>query len=189
MNQFTRSFFDRGLAVLLASLMLYAGSAIPVTAQSSATTQLAKLRFDGETTLRGVLPDEGLVAKLLPGILENPTVAGDRPKAPQGGSVTLTPFTVFFGNQPLGYPSDPIPVTLTNNQSVSLSITSIATRSGHGEFSQTNNCGRSLSPHSSCTINVVFTPQVKGQHAGTLTVTDNGPGGSQYSSLGGIGGL
>lgn len=101
--------------------------------------------------------------------------------------VTLTPFTVSFGYQPVGYPSDPIPVTLANNQPVNLSITSIATKSGHGEFSQTNNCGTSLSPFSSCIINVVFTPQVKGNHAGTLTVTDNGPGGSQYSSLGGIG--
>ena len=104
--------------------------------------------------------------------------------------VTLTPFTVNFGNQPLGYPSDPIPVTLTNNQSVILSITSIAIQSGHGEFTQTNNCGRALSPYSSCTINVVFTPQVRGRYAGTLLVTDNGPGGGlQYSSLGGIGGL
>jgi SdpC family antimicrobial peptide len=84
MNQFTRSFFERGLAVLLASLMLYTGSAVPVTAQPLATTQPAN--YDGETVFRGVLLDDGPVAKLFPEIWENPTVVGYRDQAMQAGS-------------------------------------------------------------------------------------------------------
>ncbi len=38
----------------------------------------------------------------------------------------------------MGQPSAPQAVTLTNNQSVSLTITSITTS---GDYSQTNNCG------------------------------------------------
>ena len=81
--------------------------------------------------------------------------------------VTLTPSSVNFGSQWVGYPSSPQPVTLANHESVSLSIASITTS---GDYSQTNNCGASLKPNSSCTISVVFTPKAKGTRTGTLTV-------------------
>src|SRR5271157_5894543 len=92
------------------------------------------------------------------------------PGCPSAGSgtVTLTPNSLNFGNQTLGQPSSPQPVTLTNNQSVSLTINSSITASG--DYSQTNNCGSSLNPNSSCTINVVFTPSQTGTRTGTLTV-------------------
>jgi SdpC family antimicrobial peptide len=85
MNQFTRSFFDRGLAVLLASLMLYTGLAVPATAQSPTTTQPA--RYDGETVFQGVFLDDGPVAKLFPEIWENPTVVGYRDQVMQANTV------------------------------------------------------------------------------------------------------
>src|SRR5438309_11245913 len=44
-----------------------------------------------------------------------------------GGSVTLSPNSLNFGNQTVGVPSTAQTVTLTNSQTVSLSITSIAT--------------------------------------------------------------
>ena len=101
-----------------------------------------------------------------------------------GGTVTLSPTSLNFGNQTVGQPSTPQPVTLTNNQSVSLTITSITTS---GDYSQTNNCGTSLNANSSCTINVVFTPTTTGTRTGTLTVNDNGPGNPQTASLTGVG--
>jgi Bacterial Ig domain/Transmembrane protein 131-like N-terminal len=101
-----------------------------------------------------------------------------------GGSVTLTPNSLNFGNQTVGQPSPPQAVTLTNNQSVSLTINSIT---ASGDYSQTNNCGSSLNPNSSCTINVVFTPTQTGTRTGTLTVNDNGPGSPQTASLTGVG--
>jgi len=101
-----------------------------------------------------------------------------------GGSVTLTPSSLNFGSVTVGQPSPPQAVTLTNNQSVSLTITSIATS---GDYSQTNNCGSSLNANASCTINVVFTPTVTGTRTGTLSVNDNGPGSPQTASLTGVG--
>jgi hypothetical protein len=101
-----------------------------------------------------------------------------------GGTVTLSPTSLNFGNQTVGQPSAPQAVTLSNNQSVSLSITSITTS---GDYSQTNNCGSSLPANSSCTINVVFTPTTTGTRTGTLSVTDNGPGSPQTASLTGVG--
>ncbi|HZQ70072.1 MAG TPA: choice-of-anchor D domain-containing protein [Terriglobales bacterium] len=101
-----------------------------------------------------------------------------------GGTVTLSPTSLDFGNQTVGVPSTAKTVTLTNNQSVSLSITSIATS---GDYSQTNTCGTSIGANSSCTISVVFTPTTTGTRTGTLTVTDNGPGSPQTASLTGVG--
>jgi Abnormal spindle-like microcephaly-assoc'd, ASPM-SPD-2-Hydin/NHL repeat len=43
-----------------------------------------------------------------------------------------------------------------------------------GDFAQTNNCGGSLAPATSCGITVTFTPTVTGSDAGTLTVNSNG---------------
>jgi hypothetical protein len=100
------------------------------------------------------------------------------------GTVTLTPTSLNFGNQTVGTPSSLLPVALANNQSTSLTISSIAVS---GDYSQTNNCGTSLPANSSCTINVVFTPTATGTRTGTLTVTDSGPGGPQTSGLTGVG--
>lgn len=101
-----------------------------------------------------------------------------------GGTVTLTPSSLNFGNVMVGSSSSPQPVTLANNQSVSLSISSITTS---GDYSQTNNCGTSLGANASCTINVTFTPSTTGTRTGTLTVNDNGPGSPQTASLTGVG--
>jgi len=101
-----------------------------------------------------------------------------------GGTVTLSPSSLNFGNQTVGTTSSPQAVTLTNSQSVSLSITSITTS---GDYAQTNNCGTSLAANSSCTINVTFTPTTSGTRTGTLTVNDNGPGNPHTASLTGTG--
>src|SRR5205807_528330 len=100
------------------------------------------------------------------------------------GTVTLTPNSLNFGNQTVGVTSAPQNVTLANNQSVSLSITSIAT---NGDYAQTNTCGTSVAANSSCTISVTFTPTTTGTRTGTLTVTDNGLGSPQTASLTGVG--
>jgi hypothetical protein len=100
------------------------------------------------------------------------------------GTVTLTPNSLNFGNQTVGTASSPQTVTLANNQSVSLSITSVA---ASGDYSQTNTCGTSVPANGSCTISVTFTPTTSGTRTGTLTVTDNGPGSPQMASLTGVG--
>ncbi len=73
--------------------------------------------------------------------------------------VGLYPASLSFGLQPVGTISSAQQITLTNHQPVSLSISSIATS---GDYSQSNDCGTSLAPNASCTINVSFQPYSPG---------------------------
>jgi methionine-rich copper-binding protein CopC len=101
---------------------------------------------------------------------------------------TLSPSSVTFGNQLLGTSSPPQAVTLTNNVGKKLNISSIAfTGANSGDFKQTNNCGSSIAGHSSCIINVTFTPSAAGTRTATLTATDNAANSPQTASLAGTG--
>jgi hypothetical protein len=90
----------------------------------------------------------------------------------------------MYATQLIGTNSPSQPATLTNTGTVTVSITSIAVS---GPYSQTNNCGSSLSANASCTINVVFTPTKAGTQTGTLTVTDDASNSPQLSALSGMG--
>jgi hypothetical protein len=98
--------------------------------------------------------------------------------------VSLTPASLMYATQLIGTNSPSQPATLTNTGTVTVSITSIAVS---GPYSQTNNCGSSLSANASCTINVVFTPTKAGTQTGTLTVTDDASNSPQLSALSGMG--
>ncbi len=74
--------------------------------------------------------------------------------------------------------------TITNVLSTPLPIQSITTR---GDYSQTNNCGTSLQPKTSCTITVTFAPTQSGLRAGNLAVYYAGPGSPQIFTLVGTG--
>jgi len=80
--------------------------------------------------------------------------------------------------------SPPQIATLTNFQTVPLTISSIATS---GDFAQTSSCGKSLLAFGKCSINVTFSPTTFGPLAGKLTVVDNGPGSPQSLDLSGTG--
>jgi hypothetical protein len=102
--------------------------------------------------------------------------------------VKLEPKGVNFGNQKVGTKSAPVGVELTNVGSTSLSISGIATMGKDaGDFSQTNNCGKSVPAGGHCTIKVRFAPQAKGQRSATLAVSDDGGGGPQTVALTGTG--
>ncbi len=106
------------------------------------------------------------------------------PGCQSGNYVGYYPSSLSFGPQNVGTTSSAQQVVLSNEQSVSLAISSIAVT---GDFLQTNNCGSSLLPNTSCNINVSFQPSTTGTRTGTLTVTDNGPGSPRTTSLTGIG--
>ena len=97
---------------------------------------------------------------------------------------TLNPTSLLFPLTVVSTSSSSLPVTLTNSGNAALTISSITPST---QFSQTNDCGSSLAAGSSCTINVVFTPQHQGTQTGTLTVTDNAAGSPQTVSLQGQG--
>jgi hypothetical protein len=101
-----------------------------------------------------------------------------------GGPVVLSNVSLDFGNQQVGVRSNPVPVTVTNNQAVALNITGI---SAGGDFTQTNTCQQPVPPGGNCTISVYFTPSVTGTRTGTLTVTDDASNSPQTAALSGIG--
>ena len=101
-----------------------------------------------------------------------------------GSEVVLSTAAVNFGTEQVGVASPSQAVTLTNNQSVALNISNIATS---GDFAQTNNCGSTLNAGANCSINVTFTPTTTGSRRGTLWVYDGVSGSPQVASLTGTG--
>ena len=90
---------------------------------------------------------------------------------PSSGTINLYPAGVTFFDQYMGTLGPSQPVTLTNHGTTSLSITKITASLS---FTQTNNCGTVLSAGASCTIQVTFTPTLKGSVKGTLSMGLNG---------------
>jgi hypothetical protein len=107
-------------------------------------------------------------------------VTDNAPASPQtvaltgtGTYVTWTPASLSFGTVPVGTSSAPQAITFTNNASSSLNIKSVAiTGPDNKDYSQTNNCGTLLARHSSCTINVTFTPTATGLRTADATISD-----------------
>jgi hypothetical protein len=99
-------------------------------------------------------------------------------------AVTFTPANLTFPTQIIFTTSKAKTVTLTNSGLGVLSISKITVT---GPFSQTNNCGSTVNPAVSCTINVTFKPTTRGVFANAITITDNAPASPQNLSLTGTG--
>ena len=98
--------------------------------------------------------------------------------------VLLSQTNMSFGTVVIGASNTAPPVTLTNNQNVTLTSLSIA---ASGPYSQTNTCGTSLVAGAHCTISVTFTPTAPGSQQGAVTVTDSAITSPQSISLHGSG--
>jgi hypothetical protein len=82
---------------------------------------------------------------------------------------TLAPLTLSFAAQQLNTASAAQTVTLTNTGDAALTLITAQTS---GDFAVVNNCGASLSGHSSCALQVTFVPAALGARTGVLTVSD-----------------
>src|SRR5258708_468345 len=85
--------------------------------------------------------------------------------------------SVSFAAQLPGTTSASQTVTLTNHGNGTLFLSS-GRDSNNVAFDQTNNCGGSVNPGSSCTITVTFNPAASGSYNGLITITDNAAGGT-----------
>jgi hypothetical protein len=86
--------------------------------------------------------------------------------------VSVSPLTVNYGSETVGTTKAQT-VILTNDQTKSLSITSITVGGTNaGDFSETNNCGTSRKPGWDCTVTVKFTPTATGTRTATLNIVD-----------------
>ena len=136
-----------------------------------------------------------------------PTAAGNRSASvkitdnaagsPQNVALTgtgVTPAVMFsatslnFGGQLVTTASAAQNVTLTNNGTATLNISSIAiTGANNGDFSETNTCGASVAAAANCTISVTLKPTATGNRAASVTITDDAAGSPQAVALTGTG--
>lgn len=100
-------------------------------------------------------------------------------------TVGLSTYTLAFASQFQNVQSPSMPVTLTNNTTGTLGISSITASL---PFSvQSNTCGGSVSAGGNCMINVTVNPTQAGMVSGTLSVNDTAVGSPQTVSLSGTG--
>src|SRR5438132_2619325 len=131
-------------------------------------------------------------------------VADDSPARPERIQVLgvatmalahLCPDRLNF-SQNVGASSAPQTVTLANRGDGPLSIAgsgALTIRAigingaAAADYSQSNNCLRAIVPGASCSITINFVPHGYGVRAAALTLSDDGPGGTQSVSLRGTG--
>jgi len=102
-------------------------------------------------------------------------------------AMTLLPASLIFPGQTPGTSSAPMSITLYNDGTAAVNITNFAISPTRGTFAQTNDCPPTLSPNTSCVIQVVFTPPDAGTYKATLSVTDSDTSSPQTAKLSGVG--
>jgi len=100
-------------------------------------------------------------------------------------AVAVAPASQTFVSRLLGTTSPSQTVTLTNDLSTKLLISSVV---ASGDFTvASNTCGSSVGPGLKCTVGVTFTPTSVGLRPGTLTISDNAFGSPSLVALTGTG--
>jgi hypothetical protein len=102
--------------------------------------------------------------------------------------VNLNPTSLNFGDQTLSTTSTTRSIILTNTGTGTLTVTSVV---ASGDFAvvtvPATNCGGSVAPLATCSLNVTFTPTATGGRTGAVTVTDNATGNPHVATLSGNG--
>jgi hypothetical protein len=96
----------------------------------------------------------------------------------QPPALGVSPASLTFAVQQVGISSAPLSLTMTNTGGAPMASLSfpIAGQSAASFSVASTTCGVTLSPGSSCTAQIVFTPTAAGGDAATLTVTSPTPG-------------
>jgi hypothetical protein len=100
----------------------------------------------------------------------------------------FSPASVNFGNVNVGSSSAVKKVTIQNVSSGTITLSQImVSGTDPQDFSQTNNCGKSLAAGKGCTVSITFTPTTTGTRSGNVTVKDTDPTSPQKILLSGTG--
>jgi hypothetical protein len=116
---------------------------------------------------------------------------------PTVAPMSVSPSSLDFSvgntvNQDVGSTSGAMTAILTNNDSVSYTVSSITkTGTNATDFTETDNCVASspLMPGSSCTISVTFTPGDIGTRTAKISINDGASNSPQTLYLSGTGGM
>jgi 6-phosphogluconolactonase (cycloisomerase 2 family) len=117
-------------------------------------------------------------------------ISGAPVQAVSGPVAAIFPASEDFGSVTVGHASSSKIVTLTNTGGQALSLASFSvTGANPSDFVATPNCSLPtvLSPNSTCTVSVVFSPTAAGPRQASLAAADNAPGSPQSILLSGTG--
>lgn len=104
------------------------------------------------------------------------------------GSLSLTPSSATYGNEPSGGTTSTQSFTVSNISSTAITGLNIPKTTAPADFTvQANSCTTTLPANSNCTLSVAFTPTTVGARSGTLTVTDSNSADSASTALSGTG--
>ncbi len=101
-----------------------------------------------------------------------------------GAKVGLSAPSLTFAGQLVGTVSAAQTIVVTSAGVGAVTFAGIQTT---GEFAQPPTSPQGRAPRATCTISATFKPRAPGSRTGSLTLTDNGPGGSQTVALSGTG--
>jgi len=105
-----------------------------------------------------------------------------------GPFLTPYPGRANFAPQGVGTSSSPAIIMLMNTGNAPMNINGISlTGADSSDFTQVNNCGKSLPAAGSCMVKVTFIPTAAGSRTASLAVSDTAPGSPQTASLAGTG--
>jgi Abnormal spindle-like microcephaly-assoc'd, ASPM-SPD-2-Hydin/Putative Ig domain len=104
-------------------------------------------------------------------------------------ALSLSPTSLTFASQATGTTSPAQTITATNTGTASLFFNNVSTSGESLDFTIVDDqcIGTTLSPGSSCTISVTFSPTTTGTRTATVNYTDNAPNSPQTVTLTGTG--
>lgn len=150
-----------------------------------ATNQSCKISATFAPTALGARTASLDIATNAPGSPHKVALTGTGETAPTP-LPALSTNSLFFGNYNVGATSPALQVTLRNAGSMAMQIMAI-NRTG-ADFAHTTNCGASLNPNASCTIDVTFTPTtVAAMLSGSIAIQTNAPNPQPTITLAGTG--
>ena len=100
-------------------------------------------------------------------------------------SLSVSPASLDFGAHALGSESEPQTITISNPGTATIPLQDVML-SGM-DFSEKNDCGKTLAPGTSCTMQVSFKPVTAGQRVGNVDITGTDSGSPHFVAVVGTG--